>query len=102
MFHTLCPSRDDGSTEGILDVVSEQTKHTGIPFLFYEEIRSIYPGIRDARHPSFSAPTSHLKLDMLDRKERAKCEKQTHIRQCPLNPPDRATLSLQCLGRYAP
>ncbi len=29
-------------SEGILDVVSEQTKHTGIPFLCYEEIL-IYP-----------------------------------------------------------
>ena len=29
------------STEGILDVVSVQTKHTGIPFLCYEEILSI-------------------------------------------------------------
>ncbi len=46
MVDTSCPSRDD--TEGILGVVSEQTKHTGIPFLCYEDIM-ICPGIRDAK-----------------------------------------------------
>ena len=54
MVDTSCPSRDD--TEGILGVVSEQTKHTGIPFLCYEDIL-ICAGIRDARHQSFSAST---------------------------------------------
>ena len=50
MFGTSCPSRDDRPyTEGILGVVSEQTKHTGIPFLGYEDIL-ICPGIRDAPH----------------------------------------------------
>ena len=52
MVETSCPSRDD--TEGILLVVSEQTKHTGIPFLCYEDLL-ISSGIRDARHQSFSA-----------------------------------------------
>ena len=36
MVETSCPSR--GDTEGILLVVSEQTKHTGIPFLCYEDL----------------------------------------------------------------
>ena len=55
MFDTSCPSQDDPLTvKGILDVVSEQTKHTGIPFVCYEDIR-ICPGIRDARHQSFSS-----------------------------------------------
>ena len=54
MVETSCPSRDD--TEGILLVVSEQTKHTGIPFLCYEDLL-ISSGIRDARHQSFSAST---------------------------------------------
>ena len=39
------------STEGILDVVSEQTKHTGIPFLCYEEIR-ICPFVLEFSTPS--------------------------------------------------
>ena len=54
MVETSCPSRDD--TEGILLVVSEQTKHTGIPFLCYKDLL-ISSGIRDARHQSFSAST---------------------------------------------
>ena len=41
------------STEWILDVVSEQTKHTWFPFLCYEETL-----IRDACHQSFSASTA--------------------------------------------
>ena len=74
MVDTSCPSRD--YTEGILGVVSEQTKHTGIPFLCYEDTL-ICAGIRDARHQSFSA-------DFMG-------ENQTHILQSPVNPSDRAT-----------
>ena len=54
MVENSCPSRDD--TEGILRVGSEQTKHTGIPFLCYEDLL-ISPGIRDARNQPFSAST---------------------------------------------
>ena len=60
MVDTSCPSRDD--TEGILGVVSEQIKHTGIPFLCYEDIL-ICPGIRDARHQPFSASTQPTEKD---------------------------------------
>ena len=42
--------------EGILGGISEQIKHTGIHFLCYEDTL-ICPGIRDARHQSFSAST---------------------------------------------
>ena len=89
MVDTSCPSRDD--TEGILGVVSEQTKHTGIPFLCYEDIL-ICPGIRDARHQPFSASTQpsqtrHARPKRTD----FMGEKQTHIGQSPLNPPDRTT-----------
>ena len=40
------------TSEGMLDVVSEQTKHTEIPFpvLRRNIDLSICPGIRDARH----------------------------------------------------
>ena len=89
MVETSCPSRDD--TEGILLVVSEQTRHTGIPFLCYEDTR-IRPGIRDARHQSFSASTQpsqtrHARPKRTD----FMGEKQTHIRQSPVNSPDRST-----------
>ena len=33
MFDASCLSRETINTEGIVGVVSEQTKHTGIPFL---------------------------------------------------------------------
>ena len=68
MVETSCPSRDD--TEGIPLVVSEQTKHTGIPFLCYEDLL-ISSGIRDIRHQSFSASTQpsqtrHARPKMMD------------------------------------
>ena len=56
MVDTSCPSRDDTEGIGLLGVVSEQAKHTGMPFLCYEDIL-ICPGIRDARHQPFSAST---------------------------------------------
>ena len=46
MVETSYPSRDD--TEGILRVASEQTKHTGIHFLCYEDLL-ISPGIGPTR-----------------------------------------------------
>ena len=89
MVETSCPSRDD--TEGVLLVVSEQTKHTGIPFLCYEDLL-ISSGIRDARHQFFSASTQpsqtrHARPKRTD----FMGEKQTHIRQSPVNSPDRST-----------
>ena len=85
MVETSCPSRDD--TEGILLVVSEQTKHTGIPFLWYEDLL-ISSGIRDARHQSFSASTQpsqtrHARpkwTDFMGEKHSI-----THIRRSPVN-----------------
>ena len=58
VWHLMFFTRQSKS-EGILDVVSEQIKHTGINFLCYEENidQSICPRIRDARHQSFSAST---------------------------------------------
>ena len=41
-------------SEGILDVVSEQTKHAGIPFMCYEEIL-IYSFVLEYQY--FSAST---------------------------------------------
>ena len=71
--------------------ISEQTKHTGIHFLCYEDTL-VCPGIRDARHQYFSASTQpsqtrHARPKRTD----FMGEKQTHIRQSPLKPPDRAT-----------
>ena len=91
MFDASCLSRETIYTEGIVGVVSEQTKHTGIPFLCYEDLL-ICPGIRDARHQLFSASTQPYQT----RHARPKRtdfmgEKQTHIRQSPLNPPGRTT-----------
>ena len=86
VWHVMSLARR--STEGILDVVSEQTKHTGIPFLCYEDLL-ICPGIRDARHQSFSASTQPSQTWHAQPKRTG--EKQTHICQSPLNLPDRAT-----------
>ena len=85
------PEKIYWSTGGILGVISEQTKHTGIPFLWYEDTR-ICPGIRDARHQYFSASTQpsqtrHARPKRTD----FMGEKQNHIRQFPLKPPDRVT-----------
>ena len=68
------------SIEGILGVISEQIKHTGIHFLCYEDTL-ICPGIRDACHWSVLEYAtlainlsllqhSHPKPDTLDRKGR--------------------------------
>ena len=52
--------------------MSEQTKHTGIPFLCYEEILICQFVLEYATLVINLSPLqhSHLKLDTLDRKER--------------------------------
>ena len=79
---------------GLLYVVSEQTKHTGIPFLCYEETL-ICPFVLEYATLAINLSLlrhSHLKLDTLDQKEQILWgEKQTLIHQSLLNPPDRAT-----------
>ena len=80
---------------GLLDDVSVQTKPTRIHFVCYEEMlmclfvleyATLAINLSLLQH-------SHLKLDTLDQKEQIfLCEKQTHIHQSSLNPPDRATI----------
>ena len=92
MVENSCPSRDD--TEGILRVVSEQTKHTGITFLCYEDLL-ISPGIRDARHQYFSASTQPSQTrHARPKRTNFMGENQTRIRQSLVNPPDRSTTIL--------
>ena len=58
------------STEGILDFVSEQTKHTGIPLLCCEEIL-FCPFVLEYATLAINLSLlqrSHLKLDTTDRK----------------------------------
>ena len=69
MFDTSYRRRS--TSEGILDVVSEQTKHTGIPFLCYEEIL-LCPFVLEYATLAINRSLlqhSHLKFDTLDRKE---------------------------------
>ena len=76
------------STEGILDFVSEQTKHTGIHWLCYEEYCSVRLSWNtDARQQSFSASTQPSQT----RHDRPKITDFMGEKQTPLNPPDRAT-----------
>ena len=76
--------------------VSERTKHTGFSCDEVTELGcpdlSICPGIRDARHNFFSASTmpSQIRND-LPKITDFMGEKQIHIHQSPLNPPDRTT-----------
>ena len=69
--------RRRSTSEGILDVVSEQTKHTGIPFLCYEEIL-LCPFVLEYATLAINRSLlqhSHLKLDTLERKEQILCAK---------------------------
>ncbi len=62
------------STEGILDFVSEHSKHTGIPLLCYEEIL-ICPFVLEYATLAINISLlqhSHLKLDTINRKLWAK------------------------------
>ena len=59
---------------GLLDYVSVQTKPTRIPFVCYEEILMCL-----------------FVLEYATKEQIFLCEKQTHIHQSSLNPPDRAT-----------
>ena len=61
---------------------SEQTKHTGIPFLCFEVILicQIVPEYATLAINLSLLQHSHLKLDRLDRKERILLAKNTHIR----------------------
>ena len=70
------------STEGILDVFTEQTKHTGISFLCFEVILicQFIPEYATLAINLSLLQHSHLKLDTLDRKERILWAKNTHIR----------------------
>ena len=67
------------STEGILDFVSVQTKHTGIPLLCYEEIL-ICPFVLDYATLAINIyllQHSHLKLDTIDRINNKFCGRKT-------------------------
>ena len=82
MICTSCHSRDDPLHEGIglLDVVSEQTKHTGISFLSFEVILicQFVPEYATLAINLSLLQNSHLKLDTLDRKEPILWAKNTH------------------------
>ena len=70
MFETsLCPSRDDPLNK-ILDFISEQTKHTGMHLLCYDEIMFCPFVLEDATLAINLSllQHSHLKRDTIDRK----------------------------------
>ena len=91
MFDTSCRRRS--TSEGILDVVSEQTKHTRIPFLGYEEIL-LCPFVLEYATLAINLLCFSTAISNSTRsteKNKFYGRKPTHIHQSPQSPPDRAT-----------